>query len=101
MICMAHITLSIPDETHRVMKEHPEIKWSEIARQSIIAKTLHMKKTISAREFLKLLPPETQKSISEMSEEDAVTFYKKMKEREWKRMKFLTRVQQSVKKRAR
>ena len=35
IICMAHITLSIPDDVYTEMKHHPEIKWSEVARKSI------------------------------------------------------------------
>jgi len=32
---MANITLSIPDELHEKMKEHSELRWSEVARQAI------------------------------------------------------------------
>jgi hypothetical protein len=32
---MANITLSIPEELHQVVKEHNEIKWSEIARRAM------------------------------------------------------------------
>jgi hypothetical protein len=32
---MANVTLAVPEELHRVMKRHPEIKWSEVARQAI------------------------------------------------------------------
>ena len=30
-----NITLSVADETHEKMKEHPEMRWSEIARKAI------------------------------------------------------------------
>ncbi len=33
---MTNITFSIDDDIHKKMKEHPEIKWTEILRQSII-----------------------------------------------------------------
>jgi len=33
---MPNITLSIPDELHKVVKQHPEIKWSEVARQAML-----------------------------------------------------------------
>jgi len=33
---MVNITLSIPDELHKVVKQHPEIKWSEVARQAML-----------------------------------------------------------------
>lgn len=29
------MTMAIKEETHKVMKKHPEIKWTEIARQAI------------------------------------------------------------------
>ncbi len=32
---MPNITLSIPEELHNIVKEHNEIKWSEIARRAI------------------------------------------------------------------
>ena len=32
---MANITPSIPDELHKIVKQHPEIKWSEVARQAM------------------------------------------------------------------
>lgn len=32
---MPNITLSIPDELHKIVKQHPEIKWSEVARQAM------------------------------------------------------------------
>ncbi|MDV3244795.1 MAG: hypothetical protein LYZ66_06455 [Nitrososphaerales archaeon] len=32
---MTNVTLAVPEELHRVMKSHPEIKWSEVARQAM------------------------------------------------------------------
>ena len=32
---MTNITLSIPEETHTRMKQHNDIRWSEIARRAI------------------------------------------------------------------
>lgn len=34
-VFVANITLSIPDVLRRKMKEHPEFKWSEVARMAI------------------------------------------------------------------
>jgi hypothetical protein len=31
---MPNMTLSIPEELHRKMKRHTELKWSDIARQA-------------------------------------------------------------------
>ena len=32
---MPNVTLAVPEELHRIMKSHPEVKWSEIARQAM------------------------------------------------------------------
>ncbi|MDD5147858.1 MAG: hypothetical protein PHH08_00155 [Candidatus ainarchaeum sp.] len=29
------MTMAIPDELHSKMKQHPEVKWTEVARQAI------------------------------------------------------------------
>ena len=89
MLCMAHITLSVPDEVHKEMKHHPEIKWSEIARQSIIEKTLLLKKSMNAGEFFRLLSPDTQKEIKSMTKKEGKKFYEEIKKKEWKRAKYL------------
>jgi len=31
---MGNITLSVPEELHRKMRKHTELKWSDIARQA-------------------------------------------------------------------
>ncbi len=33
-ISMPNVTLSVPDELHREMRAHPEIKWAEVARSA-------------------------------------------------------------------
>jgi hypothetical protein len=35
---MPNMTMSLPDELHRRIRAHPEIRWAEIARQAIEAK---------------------------------------------------------------
>ena len=89
---MAHITLSIPDEVYHEMKQHPEIKWSEVARQNIIEKALLLKKKMHVKDFLKLVSPETQKRILLMDESKEQEYTKKVKGKEWKRAKYLTQV---------
>jgi uncharacterized protein (UPF0303 family) len=32
---MTNMTLSVPEELHKIMKRHKEIKWSEVARQAL------------------------------------------------------------------
>jgi len=35
---MTNVTLAIPDDLHMKMKEHSEIRWSEVVRKSIAEK---------------------------------------------------------------
>ena len=51
---MVNITLSIPDELHKVVKQHPEIKWSEVARQAMLeyAQKLKMMDEITGKSEL-------------------------------------------------
>ncbi|MHB2036682.1 MAG: hypothetical protein ACYCPW_08080 [Nitrososphaerales archaeon] len=32
---MPNVTLAVPEELHKIMKNHPEIKWTEIARHAM------------------------------------------------------------------
>ena len=32
---MANLTLAVPEELHKIMKKHKEIKWTEVARQAM------------------------------------------------------------------
>lgn len=32
------MTMAIPEQLHKVMRKHPEIKWTEVARQAIESK---------------------------------------------------------------
>ena len=92
---MAHITLSIPDETYKKMKMHPEIKWSEVAREGISTKLRVLKQTTHSSEVLEMLSPETRQSIGKTSEAKAKTFAKKVREEKWKEVKSLTRAHYS------
>lgn len=35
---MANLTLSVPDALYEEMRRHPEIRWSEVARQAFVKK---------------------------------------------------------------
>ncbi|MBI2126083.1 MAG: hypothetical protein HYU02_02045 [Thaumarchaeota archaeon] len=52
---MVNVTLSVPEELHKVMKRHPEIKWSEVARQAIweYARKLEMLDRIASKSELR------------------------------------------------
>ena len=64
---MPNITLSVPEDVHAIMKEHKEIRWSEIARRAI---SDYAKK-------LALLDALTQDS--ELTEEDVMALDEKVK----------------------
>jgi fructose-1,6-bisphosphatase/inositol monophosphatase family enzyme len=64
---MPNMTLAIPKELHKIMKEHKEIKWSEIARRAMWEQ---------ARK-LELLEALTEKS--ELTEKDVKEIDRKIK----------------------
>jgi len=49
-----NVTLAVPEELHRVMKSHPEIKWSEVARQAMweYARKLEVLDTVARKSML-------------------------------------------------
>lgn len=51
---MVNVTLAVPEELHKVMKRHPEIKWSEVARQAMweYAKKLELLDEITSKSKL-------------------------------------------------
>jgi hypothetical protein len=65
---MTNMTLAIPEDLHKIMKKHSEIKWSEVARQAIWAQ---------AR---KLELMDNLLSKSEFTEKDALILGRKIKQ---------------------
>jgi len=51
---LANVTLAVSEELRRIMKSHPEIKWSEVARQAIweYAKKLEMMDEVTRKSKL-------------------------------------------------
>ena len=85
---MPNITLSIPEDVYRKMKEHSEIKWSEVVRKAIVdyLKKLEESKTeISTKELLDELGSDFKRSLAELNFEKVVEGYEKMRDAEWKR----------------
>jgi len=70
---MPNITLSLPNELHKFVKEHNEINWSEIARRAISTQA----KKIKLMEKLV--------ENSEFTEEDIDDLDKKIKKGSYKR----------------
>jgi hypothetical protein len=65
---MPNMTLALPEDVYKIMKEHTEIRWSEIARRAITeyAKKLAMLNALT--------------SESELTEEDIMELDEKVKE---------------------
>ena len=60
---MGNITLSIPDEIHKDMRNFSEVKWSEVARKAIIEKLEALRLAESPAKKSKL----TEKDIKEFT----------------------------------
>ena len=89
---MAHITFSIPNPVYKEMKKHPEIKWSEVARQAIVQRTSFLKGSTHTQDFLKLLSPQTQHDIKTVSKQEWMKFSEGVLKAGWKQKKYLTPV---------
>ncbi len=86
---MPNITLSIPEDVYRKMKEYSEIKWSEVVRKAIVdylRKLEESKTEISAKELLEELGDDFKRSLDELDIEKAIRGYEKMRDAEWKRI---------------
>jgi predicted transcriptional regulator len=95
---MTNITFSVDDDLHKKMKEHPEIKWTEIFRQSIVnyLKKVEEIDVLSILEFKKRVDPEILKKIDELNEQDETMFYEKAKKLEEERLKQLQESERRV-----
>jgi len=86
---MPNITLSIPEDVYRKMKEYSEIKWSEVVRKAIVdylRKLEESKTEISTKELLEELGDNFKKSLDELELEKVIECYEKMRDAEWKRI---------------
>ncbi|HLC31901.1 MAG TPA: hypothetical protein VJK51_04490 [Candidatus Nanoarchaeia archaeon] len=66
---MVSITLSVPEDLKEEMEKHPEMNWSEIARQAIKQRIMILKKM------------DALLSKSTLTEEDALRLGKDLKKR--------------------
>jgi len=69
---VVNVTFAVPEELHEIMRRHPEIKWSEIARKAMweYAQKLElMEKIVSDSRFSEKDVLELDKKVkAEMSE---------------------------------
>ncbi len=91
---MTNVTFSIDDDIHKKMKEHPEIKWTEILRNSIIEYLKKVEKidVLPIEEFRKNLDQDILNMIEVLDEGEELKFYQKTKQQEKER----TEIQQKL-----
>lgn len=70
---MTNLTLSVPDDLYAEMKKHPEIRWSEVARQAL------------ARKLDDLRRLDALLRDSKLTEQDVDEVTKSVKEAVWKK----------------
>jgi len=58
---MANLTLAIPENLHKKMRQHPEIRWSEVVRMGI-------QKKIEDLEFMEKLTSRSRMTAKEALE---------------------------------
>lgn len=70
---MPNLTLSIPEDLYEEMKRHPEIRWSEVARQALNRKLDDLRRLDALLRESRL----TERDVAEVGRE--------IKEKVWKR----------------
>jgi len=95
---MTNITFSVDDDLHKKMKAHPEIKWTEILRQSLVnyLKKLEEIDVLPIKDFRERLDLELLKQINELDEHEEILFYQKAKKMEEERMNRLYKLERSA-----
>lgn len=74
---MPDMTLSIPEELYKKMKEHKGIRWPDVVRKAIGDYVYRLEKgklEVTTEELLEELGSEFEKDLSEISFEEAVRF---------------------------
>jgi hypothetical protein len=85
---MANITLSVPEEVYRRMKKRRDVKWSEVAREAIIERLERLEGPIgfsASTSALARLIAKSGVNLGEVSVQEAIRYYRKMRELEWQR----------------
>ncbi len=79
---MPDITLSIPEEVYKKMKEHKGIRWTEVVKKAIMDYVYRLeegKLEVTTEELLEELGSEFEKELPEISFEQAVGLYENWK----------------------
>ena len=74
---MPNLTLSIPDALYEQMKKHPEIRWSEVARQALARKLEDLQRLDALLAESRL----TERDVEELSRKVKAGVWKKHRDR--------------------
>jgi len=74
-----NITLSVPDDLHRRMRRHPEVKWSEVVRR-ILADKVRALETMDRLVARSLLTPEDVEELDHVLKEALLRRYRRRAE---------------------
>ncbi|MGQ4873438.1 MAG: hypothetical protein ACP6IY_05115 [Promethearchaeia archaeon] len=96
---MANITFSVDDNLHRKMKEHPEIKWTEILRRAIIdyLRKIEEIDIISMKDFRNKFEPDILRILDELDEKKEIEFTQKVKKLDDERFQKIIELEKSDK----
>jgi hypothetical protein len=88
---MVHMTLDIPKDLYQRMRQHPEVKWSEVARRSFAEYLSELSGDIAYDELRRLLKDETLDAIRSLDGDRIKQMSDEMVRLEWQRMGCSTR----------
>ena len=92
---MPAILVSVKKDTWKRMKNHPEMKWTQVARNGIEERLDEIEGLVSIERFREILGPENLAEIRKGPRPDPVKIQRKIKESEWRRQELLTRLRSS------
>ena len=82
-----NVTFSFSEELYNKMKKHKEVNWSAVVRNAVeeyINRLERDEKSITSEDLLKELE-HMGFDVREVTLDEAIEFYNKMREKEWKR----------------
>jgi len=82
---MANVTLSLPDDLHRRMKKHREVRWSEVVRRAIAEYLENLEGRSRATAQLLSIVEKDGVDLSNISLEQAERYYVNARALEWRR----------------
>ena len=77
---MPNMTLSLPEQLHKKMKQHPELKWSDVARQAF-EKRLKNLETLAWMDKVLANSKLTEKDVDEISHKIKADIRKRIDEK--------------------